>query len=174
VHELKPLSETPLKPDLWPSSAVHSLVTGLMETEGGLWPYYGQGGWTDAHWVFVLAQNTNAGTDAQGPWVSSLALSTKAGMDAWVPWLVIEGSRSVFGPGLLGLSELSVGADEMTGRVCRVAMDCWCGFGFHQGWPGGGPEGIKDATLCSTAPDVTWISQNCPKGVMGRNTGSGS
>jgi len=27
VHELKLLSETPPKPDFWPSSAVHSLVT---------------------------------------------------------------------------------------------------------------------------------------------------
>ena len=32
MHELKPLSETPLKPDLWPSSAVHSLIT---EQPGG-------------------------------------------------------------------------------------------------------------------------------------------
>jgi len=30
VHELKPLSETPLTPDLQPSSAVHSLITWMM------------------------------------------------------------------------------------------------------------------------------------------------
>jgi len=31
VHKLKPLSETPLKPDFWPSSAVHSLITGVVK-----------------------------------------------------------------------------------------------------------------------------------------------
>ena len=33
MHELKPLSETPPKPDFWPSSAVHSLVTIIQD-----WP----------------------------------------------------------------------------------------------------------------------------------------
>ena len=40
---------------------------GLMETEGWFWPYHRQGGCLDAHWVLVLAQNTKAGMDAQGP-----------------------------------------------------------------------------------------------------------
>ena len=61
-----------------------------METKGRFWPYHGWGRCPDAHWVLVLAQNTKVGTDAQGP------------------QLVIDGSRSVFGLGLSGLSKLSV------------------------------------------------------------------
>jgi len=37
------------------------------------------GWWLDAHWVLILAQNTKARMDSQGPWVLLLAPSTKAG-----------------------------------------------------------------------------------------------
>jgi len=39
VHELKPLSKTPPKPDFWPSSAVHSLITSRDHDHTTPWGY---------------------------------------------------------------------------------------------------------------------------------------
>ena len=39
MHELKPLSETPLKPNFQPSSAVHSLVTDTYTNDSKLDPF---------------------------------------------------------------------------------------------------------------------------------------
>ena len=61
-----------------------------METEGVFWPHHRWSGHLGAHQVLAIAQNTEVGMDAQRP------------------QLVIDGSQSVFGLGLSGLSELSV------------------------------------------------------------------
>ena len=42
-------------------------VRDLMETDGRFWPHHGWGVCPDANQVFVLAQNTKVGTDAQVP-----------------------------------------------------------------------------------------------------------
>jgi len=62
----------------------------LMETISGFWAHHGQGGYPEAHWVLVLAQNIEVGMDAQAHWSA------------------IYGSWSVIGPGLSGSSELSM------------------------------------------------------------------
>jgi len=121
-----------------------------METEGEFWSHHRQGGCLGAHRVLVLAQNTEAGTDAQ------------------LPWSVIDGSWSVFTPELLGLSELCMDKMRQLGECEELQWTVGVGLGFvgvdwEVDWR------VEDVMLSSIALEVTWISQNCQKGVMEHN-----
>ena len=121
-----------------------------MQTKGGVWPHHRWGGHLGAHQVLAIAQNTEVGMDAQRP------------------QLVIDGSWSVFGTGLLGLSKLSVDKTRQLGE-CEELKWTGMGLGFCWGWLGGGIEGVAGAMLSSIAQEVTQISQNFQKGVTKHN-----
>jgi len=125
---------------------------GLMETEGGFWPHHRQGRCLDAHWVLVLAQNTEVGTDA------------------WVPQSAIDGSWLVFGTGLSGSSKLSMDKMRWLEGCQELQWTVGMGLGFigidwEVDW------GVVDMMLSLIVPEVTRISQHFQKGVMGCNRG---
>jgi len=94
----------------------------------GFWSYHEWGGWPDVHWVLVLAQNTKAGMDAQGPWVMLLATSTEAGMDAWgcVTMVCDKGMWQECVTGLgVGQSFLKCAWQDLEPGVVRVCDWTW-------------------------------------------------